>query len=182
MLLVCGATSFLGLARSRLSGLSLAGALLPQSDHPQPVCFAVAFSSKTEYGLVALIELASIYSSGGVLQVAEIALRQGIPDRYLEQMLTSLRRGGILRSIRGPRGGYQLLRPPAEVAVADVVQCLEGDPGSRDGAPETPEYQVLQSLASQLEQARLKLVQSTSLQDLLDRRDGLLQAQTMYFI
>ena len=96
--------------------------MLPQSDHPQPVCFAVAFSSKTEYGLVALIELASIYSGGGVLQVAEIALRQGIPDRYLEQMLTSLRRGGILRSIRGPRGGYQLLRAPAEVAVADVVQ------------------------------------------------------------
>ena len=148
----------------------------------QPVCFAVAFSSKTEYGLVALIELASIYSSGGVLQVAEIALRQGIPDRYLEQMLTSLRRGGILRSIRGPRGGYQLLRPPAEVSVADVVQCLEGDPASRDGVPETPEYQVLESLASQLEQARLQLVQSTSLQDLLDRRDGLLQAQTMYFI
>ncbi len=148
----------------------------------QRVGFGVAFSSKTEYGLVALIELASIFSSGGVLQVAEIAARQGIPDRYLEQMLTSLRRGGILRSIRGPRGGYQLVRPPAEVAVADVVICLEGDPSTKGSSPETPEYQVLQSLASQLEQARLRVVQATSLQDLLDRRDGLLQAQSMYFI
>ncbi len=147
-----------------------------------PVRLAVAFSSKTEYGLVALIELAGIHASGGVLQVAEIAARQGIPDRYLEQMLTSLRRGGILRSIRGPRGGYQLVRRPAEVAVAEVVQCLEGDPSSREGSPETPEYQVLQSLASQLDRARLRVVEATSLQDLLDRRDALLQAQSMYFI
>jgi Rrf2 family protein len=65
----------------------------------------VPFSAKTEYGLVSLVELAAIYSQGGVLQVTEIAQRQGIPDRYLEQMLTSLRRGQILRSIRGPRGG-----------------------------------------------------------------------------
>ena len=158
------------------------GVPLSQSPHPNPPCCAVAFSSKTEYGLVALIELAGIFSSGGVLQVAEIAARQGIPDRYLEQMLTSLRRGGILRSIRGPRGGYQLVRSPAEVAVADVVQCLDGDPVSRENSPETPEYQVLQSLASQLERARLKVVEATSLQDLLDRRDALLQAQSMYFI
>lgn len=86
----------------------------------------VAFSAKTEYGLVSLLELAAIYPQGGVLQVAEIASRQGIPDRYLEQMLTSLRRGRILRSIRGPRGGYQLARPPAEIRIAEVVACLEG--------------------------------------------------------
>ncbi|NDD21523.1 MAG: transcriptional regulator [Synechococcaceae bacterium WBA_3_309] len=81
----------------------------------------MAFSSKTDYGLVALIELGSAYPSGGVMQVAEIAARQSIPDRYLEQMLTTLRRGGILRSTRGPKGGYQLMRSPSEVLVADVV-------------------------------------------------------------
>lgn len=73
----------------------------------------MAFSSKTEYGLVALIELAGLYGSGGVLQVGEIATRQGIPDRYLEQMLTSLRRCGILRSIRGPKGGISSPAPLA---------------------------------------------------------------------
>ena len=92
---------------------------------------SVAFSAKTQYGLVALLELAAIHPQGGVLQVGEIAARQGIPYRYLEQMLTSLRRGRILRSIRGPRGGYQLARPPAEVLVAEVVQCLEGEAPSR---------------------------------------------------
>ncbi|MEI6828639.1 MAG: Rrf2 family transcriptional regulator [Synechococcaceae cyanobacterium ELA445] len=143
----------------------------------------MAFSAKTEYGLVALVELASIHASGGVLQVAEIALRQNIPDRYLEQMLTSLRRGGILRSIRGPKGGYQLLRTPAEVLVAEVVNCLEGETSARESAGrQTPEFDVLDELAAQLESARLKLLRSTTLQDLLDRRDGLLQAQAMYFI
>ena len=57
----------------------------------------MAFSAKTEYGLVALIELASVHASGGVLQVAEIARRQAIPERYLEQMLSALRRAGVLR-------------------------------------------------------------------------------------
>ncbi len=143
----------------------------------------MAFSSKSEYALVALIELAAIYSSGGVLQVAEIASRQSIPDRYLEQMLTSLRRGGILRSIRGPKGGYQLDRPPAELRVSEVVACLEGDGGSRDGTERrSPEFQVLHGLAGQLERDRLDLLEGTTLQHLLERRDGLLLAQAMYFI
>lgn len=143
----------------------------------------MAFSSKTDYGLVALIELASVYPSGGVMQVAEIAARQSIPDRYLEQMLTSLRRGGILRSIRGPKGGYQLTRPPANLAIADVVNCLEGDSAAQPSATRsTPEFRVLQELDQQLEAARQTLLQGTSLQDLIDRRDAQTLAQTMYFI
>jgi Rrf2 family protein len=115
--------------------------------------------------------------------VAEIAQRQQIPDRYLEQMLTSLRRAGILRSIRGPRGGYQLTRSPSEVMVSEVVACLEGDNSHGDATKrQSPEFQVLENLVGQLENARNKLLESTSLQDLLERRDQLAQAQGMYFI
>jgi Rrf2 family protein len=143
----------------------------------------LAFSAKTEYGLVALIELAAIHASGGVLQVAEIAARQNIPDRYLEQMLTSLRRGSILRSIRGPRGGYQLLRPPTEIPVSDVVACLEGEPSRRETiGRQSPEFSVLSNLASRLESLRHDLLASTSLQDLLDQREERLKADSMYFI
>jgi DNA-binding IscR family transcriptional regulator len=53
----------------------------------------VSFGSKAEYGLVALMELASAYATGEILRVTEIANRQSIPDRYLEQMLATLRRG-----------------------------------------------------------------------------------------
>jgi Rrf2 family protein len=143
----------------------------------------VAFSAKTGYGLVSLVELAAIYERGGVLQVAEIAHRQSIPDRYLEQMLTSLRRGSILRSIRGPRGGYQLARPPAEIRVLDVVNCLEGEGASRPGgARQTPEFEVLGRLEERLEQASQSILATTTLQELLDQRDQLAQAQAMYFI
>jgi len=143
----------------------------------------VAFSAKTEYGLVSLLELAAIYPQGGVLQVAEIAARQGIPDRYLEQMLTSLRRGQILRSIRGPRGGYQLSRPPAEIRIAEVVVCLEGELASRGtAARQSAEFEVIGGLEGRLEQARQAILEGTSLQDLLDERDQRLQSQVMYFI
>lgn len=143
----------------------------------------LAFSAKTEYGLVALIELAGIHAGGGVLQVSEIADRQSIPDRYLEQVLTSLRRGGILRSIRGPRGGYQLLRPPGEILVAEVVACLEGESATREGdGRRTSEFEVLDSLGRQLECRRQELLGSTSLQDLLDQRNARVQATAMYFI
>jgi hypothetical protein len=144
---------------------------------------SVAFSAKTEYGIVSLVELAAIYDQGGVLQVAEIAQRQSIPDRYLEQMLTSLRRARILRSIRGPKGGYQLARPPAEITIADVVSCLEGDQPARAAASrDTPEFEVLSALQERLDQARAGILSSTSLQDLLEQRDHRIQAQAMYFI
>jgi Rrf2 family protein len=143
----------------------------------------VAFSAKTEYGLVSLVELAAIYDRGGVLQVAEIAQRQGIPDRYLEQMLTSLRRNGILRSIRGPKGGYQLSRPPAAIRVSEVVTCLDGESSGRGAGPrDTPEYEVLLALETRLVRARQEILEGTTLQDLLTQRDHQAQAQAMYFI
>lgn len=143
----------------------------------------MAFSAKTEYGLVALIEIAAKYGTGGVTQVAEIAARQTIPDRYLEQMLTSLRRGGILHSIRGPKGGYQLAKPPAAISVADVVACLEGSAHeSSEGRRQTPEFTVLHDLDQQLEVARQSLLQSTTLETLIAQRDNKTRDSAMYFI
>jgi len=144
---------------------------------------ATLLSAKSEYGLIALLELASIHAQGVVLQVGEIALRQQIPDRYLEQMLTSLRRGQILRSIRGPRGGYLLARPPADIRLSEVLRCLEGEqrPSERS-ASDTAEVDVVRGLEQQLLDARQRILDSTTLQDLLDRRDQLARSQAMYFI
>ncbi len=142
----------------------------------------VSFSAKTRYALVSLIELAAIHGQGGVLQVGEIAQRQSIPDRYLEQMLTALRRSHILLSQRGPKGGYQLARPPAQVRLVEIVACLEGEPAATATSPQSPEFQVLANLEAQLLQARQQLLRETTLQDLLDRRNNLAQSQVMYFI
>ncbi len=142
----------------------------------------LTFSAKTQYALVSLMELAAIHDQGGVLQVGEIAQRQAIPDRYLEQMLTALRRCQILRSQRGPKGGYQLARPPAQVRLSEIVACLEGEPETGANGRPSPEFQVLAQVESRLHQARQRLLDETTLQDLLDQRNSLSQAQLMYFI
>ena len=143
----------------------------------------MAFSAKTKYGLVALIEIAAKYGTGSVTQVGEIAARQIIPDRYLEQMLTSLRRGGILHSIRGPKGGYRLAKPPADISVAEVVSCLEGSAQeTSEGRRKTPEFAVLHDLDQRLEVARQSLLQSTTLATLIEQRNRKTGDSTMYFI
>lgn len=80
---------------------------------------------RSDYGAHAVIELARHYGDGP-LQCAEIASRQKIPEAYLDQLLSSLRRAGIVRSVRGPHGGHELARPPDELTLGDVVIALEG--------------------------------------------------------
>ena len=80
---------------------------------------------RSDYGAHAVIELALHYGQGP-LQCAEIAARQKIPEAYLDQLLSSLRRVGIVRSQRGPHGGHELARDPRSLSLGDVVTALEG--------------------------------------------------------
>ena len=82
-------------------------------------------STKGDYGVRALIELSHHYGEGP-LQSAEIAARQRIPEPYLDQLLTTLRKAGFIRSVRGPQGGHALIRRPEEVRLSDVIRSLEG--------------------------------------------------------
>jgi Rrf2 family protein len=82
-------------------------------------------STKGDYGVRALVELAHHYGQGPT-QSAEIAARQEIPEPYLDQLLTTLRRAGFIRSVRGPQGGHALIREPNEVKLSEVMIALEG--------------------------------------------------------
>ena len=82
-------------------------------------------STRGDYGLRALIELADHYGQGP-LQCSEIALRRHVPEQYLDQLLTTLRKAGFVRSQRGPAGGHELARDPAEIPVIEAVEALEG--------------------------------------------------------
>jgi len=82
-------------------------------------------STKGDYGVRALIELSHHYGEG-TMQSAEIAARQRIPEPYLDQLLTTLRKAGFIRSVRGPQGGHALIRHPEEVRLSDVIRTLEG--------------------------------------------------------
>lgn len=82
-------------------------------------------SMKSDYALRAMMELAATYGHG-TLQTSEIAARRFIPESYLEQLLTVLRKGGYVNSVRGPQGGHSLAMHPSRITAADVVKALEG--------------------------------------------------------
>lgn len=82
-------------------------------------------STRSRYGLKAMFDLA--YHAGeGPVVLRNIAARQAIPEQYLEQIFVLLRRAGLVKSIRGPQGGYVLLEPPDAVTVGRVIGALEG--------------------------------------------------------
>jgi Rrf2 family protein len=83
-------------------------------------------STKGDYGIRALIELSHHYGEARPMQSGEIAARQHIPESYLEQLLTTLRRAGFIRSVRGPQGGHALIREPGDLKVSEVIEALEG--------------------------------------------------------
>lgn len=80
---------------------------------------------KTDYAVRALIDLAQRYGQGQV-QSGEIAARQAIPEPYLDQLLTMLRKAGIIRSVRGPQGGHALAKAASQITLGEVVLVLEG--------------------------------------------------------
>ena len=82
-------------------------------------------SMKSRYGLRALIDLA-IHSRDEQVALGNVAERNGISPQYLEQVFASLRKAGIVKSVKGPQGGYFLSRDPKEISVADIVTVLEG--------------------------------------------------------
>jgi Rrf2 family protein len=83
------------------------------------------FSTKAEYGVRVMVELARRAGKGPV-PLAEIAAHDGLPLAYLEHLVARLRKAGLLDSRRGAHGGYLLARPPAEITMAEVVEALEG--------------------------------------------------------
>ncbi|NMC73284.1 MAG: RrF2 family transcriptional regulator [Geobacteraceae bacterium] len=83
-------------------------------------------STKSRYGLRALFDMA--YNSGTLpAQIKDISRRQDIPPRYLEQIFQNFKKAGILRSKRGPQGGYYLARKPEEITVLEILEAAEGD-------------------------------------------------------
>lgn len=82
-------------------------------------------SNKGRYGVRAIFDIA-FHNSGKATQIKDIAERQAIPPRFLEQIFQDLKRAGLVSSKRGPRGGYQLAKAPSEIRIGDIVRALEG--------------------------------------------------------
>jgi len=142
-------------------------------------------SMRGDYGLRAVLELARRFGSGPV-QSAEIAARQGIPEPYLDHLLTVLRKGGIVYSTRGPQGGHSLVRPPAELSLGEILAVLEGSVapmGCVDDAAACRQASscVLRDIWRQVSELTRGVLDSTSIAELA-RRQVEAESQVRYYI
>ena len=144
----------------------------------------VELSSKSEYALLALLELGRCFDRGEPMQIRQIAAQQSIPDRYLEQLLATLRRAGLVRSQRGAKGGYLLARSPWQITLYDVVSCIQGFDTKREptGSSQTPEGTVISEAWQTVRQAAEDVLHKQTLQDLLDQCKTKQQVDIMYYI
>jgi len=145
----------------------------------------VELSSKSEYALLAMVELAIAYPTGEPLQIRQIAAQQSIPDRYLEQLLASLRRCGLIRSQRGAKGGYLLVRDPSNINLLEILNCIEGldkQPVEETLNAKTLEGATVYDIWQEAGQAAFAVLHSYSLQDLAEKCKARKQLDIMYYI
>ena len=142
-------------------------------------------SSRVEYALLALLELATPYPKDSPLTVNDIADSQEIPERYLDQILTVLRRAGFVQSLRGAKGGYLLAKEPWQITLLEVFCALEGDSNGKFqkvAESTTLEKTEVLEIWQEVRQASLAVLGKYSLQDLCEQRDVRKQSNPMYYI
>ena len=130
-------------------------------------------STRTRYGIRAILQLANYYGKGP-LQIRTIAKQENISAKYLEQLMPILKSARLVRSIRGAKGGYILAKAPNQIKLSDVFNCLEGTVTTVE-CVENENYCaraadcVTRQVWTQLQQAITNVLQSITLQDLVDR-------------
>ncbi len=140
---------------------------------------------KVDYAIRALMELAETYA-GGTKQSAEIAERWNIPAPYLDQLLTALRKAGLVASVRGPQGGHALARRPESITVRDVFEALEGPLQPIDCLEDNPRCSfsracAIQDLWAEVQSTVSNLLTSVTIADLAAKQAEL-SRPAMYYI
>ena len=145
----------------------------------------IKLSAKVRYALLALIELADRYPQNNYLQVDEIVASQNIPYRYLMQLLISLRRGSIVRSHRGIKGGYCLTKAPEDITILEIVTCLEGIlqlEKSEQELTQSLDNLLIEDIWQEANQSVKEIFASYTLKQLCDKRKENCKLNQMYYI
>lgn len=133
----------------------------------------MSVSTKTRYALRMLIDIAA-YQDSGKVKIKEVSSRQDISVKYLEQIVTTLSKAGIVKGERGPQGGYVLTRPASEITVAEIVTLLDGgiSPVSciKDDCVECDRKDRCSTLDMwmKINKAVMDIMKDTTIQDLVD--------------
>jgi len=144
-------------------------------------------STKGRYGLRALVDLA-VHSNGEHVALSEIADRQNISMNYLEQVFASLRKAGLINSVKGAQGGYIFAKSPTSITVGDVLRVLEGNLSLADDAKgnfdeKSVEYCLKTMVWDRMESVINEFVDSIVIEDLANeyrRLNG--NESSMYYI
>jgi len=139
--------------------------------------------SKVEYALLALLEMGNASDSKKPLTDSENTSKHPIPERYLEQIMATLRRGGLIKSLRGAKGGYILARSPHQITLLEVVALIEGEQQTPDNTDSfTIEMKLIRQNWQKANLAAQSVLEKYTLQDLYDQRESYLQKNLMYYI
>ena len=144
-------------------------------------------STRARYGTRAMLELALSYGKGPI-PLREVAERQEISEKYLEHLIVSLRSAGLVKSVRGMHGGYLLAKPPFQIRLDEVVRVLEGSIAPVECVDDPSlchrvRFCVTRDIWAEMKEAMGAVLESTTLQDLLERQKEKEQSEgTMYHI
>ena len=142
----------------------------------------VNISAKTEYACIAVLELAIHYGSGEPVRVRQIAEHHGIPSRFLVQILLQLKGAGLVGSTRGAAGGYQLVKDPSDITLAEVMATIEGQVTELKSSATlaTATSAALLDAWREVAQVQRDMLQSITFADLAQRVRG--ATERMYYI
>lgn len=139
-------------------------------------------SAKTEYACIAMMELAATFGSGEPVRIRKIADEHGIPSRFLVQILLQLKGAGLVTSTRGAAGGYQLLKPPREITLGQIMAAIDGQEEriASSAAAGSPPAAVLVDVWQEILNVERQMLDAVTLADLVDRARA--QSESMYYI
>jgi Rrf2 family protein len=128
-------------------------------------------SAKAQYACFAMVQLAASHGERQPVRVKAIADAHGIPQRFLVQILLQLKGAGLVASVRGAAGGYQLARPPEEISLADVVNTIDRTPEAPPlvNVPRSPLVQAVRSVWHAIHAEEQRLLAEVSLAELVRR-------------
>lgn len=144
-------------------------------------------STRGKYGFRAILELAINYGSGPI-PLKNVSERLDVSQKYLEQLVASLKLAGLVKSVRGAHGGYALARHPSEIKLSEVIRTLEGSIAPSECVNDSKvcprsKFCVTRSVWARMKEAMNGVLESTTLQDLVEQQKAQEQRdEIMYYI
>src|SRR5262245_12359033 len=131
-------------------------------------------SAKAEYACIAMVELAARANRGQPVSIKAISDQYGISSGFLMQIFLQLKGAGLVSSVRGASGGYQLMRPADKISLADIIDIVEGQPqqpSALDGLPASGVVHTLRGVWQTIQKQEHAILQGTTLAEVLKRSE-----------